>query len=438
MRLKSTTPIVRAALAACAVLTFAAFAGKNASASSPAFAPAFARAAAAVYPPTALATPLAWPQYGRDPGHSGNNPSETTLSPKNVANLTQLWSFAPNQNYSLTQGIVLADGLLYAEINNLLFAIKADTGKAAWMATTGSAAYGPVVVDGLVVSPCSGSSICGFAAKTGKPVYSQNCNTSGCGNVSSPGVADGLLYYEWSSGTNYYEAEEPTSGKVVWQTTTGNHCPNNGNGTPAPVLNGSAFYELGCQGSDGHTSVCAFNAKSGAPGWCYEVAAGCGNASTLGMSAAEDTVFANVQSSSCNEQIVALDAKTGAPKWAYTTGSGNTLGTGAPAVANGVMYEYVSGSGLQAFSVKTGKLLWTQPDAVGNFSVSVANGVVYGACNVGSGTTNCAMAATTGAVLWAEPGSNGGNTTPIVVNGVLYLGCANVNFCAYGLPAKRR
>jgi outer membrane protein assembly factor BamB len=384
---------------------------------------------------------LAWPQLGFDSGHSGYNPKEMTLSPQNVAKLKLLWS-TPTDNTA--QGLVSAKGVLYGESSDMLYALNTK-GTIMWsIGGMNTAARAPAVAENLVLASCStsqGPGLCAYENKNGAASWSLLVTCFGCGLTSTPTVEKHIAYAEYGIGGTAYDALNAKTGALVWDTGSGNHCSGNGNANADPVAGGMAYYTVGCVGTDDHTSICAFNAKNGTAGWCTELGSGCGIAATHGVSEAQGALFANVSySGSCAEQIVALNAKSGTQEWAVNIQGNNPLGPTQPAVAKGVVYDIVGGSNLEAFSAKSGSLLWTQTGVV-NFGqgVSIANGVAYTLCGGTSGL--CAINAKTGKILWSSGtggGSAGSLTTPVILNGVVYASCGTANFCAFGLSKDPR
>jgi outer membrane protein assembly factor BamB len=391
-------------------------------------------------PSTRHAKIVNWPQVGFDSGHSGYNPKEKTLSRSNVAGLTMLWSTSTGSG-NTTYGLVSEGGVLYGMSYNELYALNASTGVPIWSSAgyAGNGGTAPAVAGNLVLADCgtsSGDELCAYQRKNGKPVWS----APGCQcDLFNPPTVDGKqVYAEFAYGGTTWEAFQASSGNVAWAYSVGNHCANGGGGAD-PVANGTAYYTVGCQGSNGHTSLCAFNARNGDAGWCTPLSAGgCDVASTDGVTAASNVLFANLQAGgSCGDQLVAFNAKTGVREWA-TNISGNNPLHAQPAVAKGVVYEY-DDSGVQAFSAKNGNVLWTQSsgDSYGGVDLSVANGVVYAGCYHNDGEL-CALDAKNGNVLWSSGIVGGGYTTPIVLNGVLYGSCGGNDFCAFGLSQDRR
>ena len=437
-------PVTLAGLAAPALLAGLLAGCAGGSAMSPAVPPSNSFSAhlpAATYQsaPDAAET-VNWPQTGFDSGHSGYNPKEKTLSSKNVAGLTKLWSTSTGSG-NTTYGLVSSGGVLYGMSYTALYALKPSTGVPIWSvaAYAGNGSSAPAVAGNLVFANCgepSGNELCAFTRKNGSPVWSApGCQ---CDTFNSPTVYGKLAYAEFAYGGTTWEAFQAQSGTVAWSYSVGNHCGNGGGENPDPVAHGSAYYTVGCQGGDGN-SLCKFNAQNGGTGWCTPLTIeGC-VAFSLGVTEASGTLFANlVPVGSCGgEQLAAFNAKTGVQEWAVSINGNNPLHD-QPAVAKGVVYED-DDSGVQAFSAKNGTLLWTQVsgDSYDGLDVSVANGVVYTGCYHDDGEL-CALDAKNGKVLWSSGIVGGGYTRPIVLNGVLYGSCGGSNFCAFGLPRHPR
>ena len=126
--------------------------------------------------------------------------------------------------------------------------------------------------------------------------------------------------------------------------------------------------------------------------------------------------------------VWALNASTGVTIWKSSSlGPLSAFGP-TPAVANGIVYAGSSGH-VNAFDATTGAPIWQyQPDADAVGSPILANGVLYVGwwklAGFGTGNyTNAALDATTGNLLWSQTDFQGEEdvaATPAVVNGVIY------------------
>jgi outer membrane protein assembly factor BamB len=119
--------------------------------------------------------------------------------------------------------------------------------------------------------------------------------------------------------------------------------------------------------------------------------------------------------------LAAFDASTGATLWTHMTPFSYpcpVCEVAAPAVVNGIVYDRTSDAHLDAFNASTGSLVWSEPGTYWG-PPTVDNGIVY----IIDGTENVAVNltaynATTGALVWTRPGSAG--LPPAVANGIVY------------------
>jgi uncharacterized repeat protein (TIGR01451 family) len=136
---------------------------------------------------------------------------------------------------------------------------------------------------------------------------------------------------------------------------------------------------------------------------------------------------------------------------AWTGATGNQIPMSSPAVANGVVYIGSWDDKLYAFSAsgttgcsgtpKTCQPLWTgATGAVVNPSPAVANGVVYVGSNYpddkiyafsASGTTGCSGTPKACQPLWTGATGDAINSSPLVANGVVYVGSYDFKLYAF-------
>ena len=147
--------------------------------------------------------------------------------------------------------------------------------------------------------------------------------------------------------------------------------------------------------------------------------------------------------------LYALNAQTGAKLWSYTTG--DWWVQSSPAVANGVVYvgDSLPNGSLYALNATTGAELWNYTVKTGQYpggcvraSPAVANGVVYAgsayAVNSENGTllqsdyNVYALDANNGTKLWNYTTGGMVESSPAVVNGVVYIGSDDGNLYAFG------
>src|SRR5262245_41387940 len=69
-------------------------------------------------------TTAAWPSLRFDPGHTGDNPQETTLSASNVSQLVTKWTFQTGSTVDATPAVV--NGIVYiGSLDHKFYALDA-------------------------------------------------------------------------------------------------------------------------------------------------------------------------------------------------------------------------------------------------------------------------------------------------------------------------
>jgi outer membrane protein assembly factor BamB len=113
--------------------------------------------------------------------------------------------------------------------------------------------------------------------------------------------------------------------------------------------------------------------------------------------------------------IAAFNATTGVTIWTHLAAfhDCNLPCVHIPAVANGIVYDSISGSALDA---ATGASLWTAKTGFGS-SPTVADGIVW----VDAQSSVSAVNATSGAIVWTASVPTRGIAAPAVVNGTVYV-----------------
>lgn len=373
-----------------------------------------------------------WPQFGMTAAHIGFNSLETTLKPSNVANLTQLWSFATGAQ--IEDPILVTNGTAYVNSGDgYLYAVNASTGSLTWKYQTyegASTQNMPAVASGRIFVPCllggnnQKNAMCAISTSTGKRLwaYVVDCNCLPPAGVSSAPVASGNYvafdYFNGSTNSAYLLVANASSGKPIWSTGLA-HGPSF---STAAISNGQIYFDA--SGSN----TCSANLASGAQSWCVTT----GNNPTSAVS--NGVVYVNTNGSG----VFALNASSGAQLWQYSPTAGNGGGYyDPPAEAKGRVY--VAGVGfsgnLYALDAASGAVDFITSSDGGaantTSSPSIANGVAYVEC----GGFVCAFNAANGTVLYTPGGSGTQQVSPTIVNGVVYSACGPNSACAYGLKS---
>ncbi len=353
---------------------------------------------------TPAPSPADWTQYHRD-NMQRWNPDETVLGVGNVGGLQVKWKSIPMGSIqglnNLESSPAVVNGVVYvgSDSNGSVYALNASTGAQLWSFATGeSLLASPAVANGVVyVEQYGGSNLYALDASTGAHVWSYDVGSS----VSSPTVVNGVVYV--GGGVSLYALNASTGAKL-WIFNTGGLVWSS-----AAVVNGVVYV-----GSNDH-SVYALNASTGAKLWSFAT----GNDIYFSSPAVANGV---VYVGSFDGKVYALNASTGAKLWSYTTGN---VVSRSPAVANGVVYIGSIDGNVYALNASTGAKLWSY-NAAGlgiETSPAVANGVVY----VGSSSTLYALNASTGAKLWSYTPGGSIFSSPVVVDGVVYLNEADAS-----------
>ncbi len=244
--------------------------------------------------------PTDWPQFRSDPTHSGNNASESVLSPYTVGGMIEQSRISIAGSSSPA---VVNDGVYVGSSDGKVYAL----------------ALGFVACPQL---PCPLKLVVRWSFPTGGPVH------------SSPAVANGVVYVG-SFDRNVYALDAAT-GAVLWSYTTGNSVNS------PPVVIGGVVYV----GSD-DGNIYALNAATGAALWSF----------TTGAPVASSPAVANgvVYVGSGDGKVYALNATTGVSLWSFTAG----IISSSPAVANGVVYVGSDDNNVYALDATTGAVLWS-------------------------------------------------------------------------------
>jgi outer membrane protein assembly factor BamB len=233
---------------------------------------------------------------------------------------------------------------------------------------------------------------------------------------AAPVIANGIAYFGTLDGTVY--ALDVSSGKQVWHNQLG------GEIISSPTLDSGIVYI----GSD-NDYIYALNAQNGSIRWRFDAALGNETVVPGSVVIVNGVLYGSANDQADHSYLFAVDASTGASLWRVKVRA--QLFTNVQ-VVNGTIYlasssvvpagsQSVTASYLYAYDAKTGKQLW-RSSALGNGILSaptVANSIVY----VGSlDSFVYAVNAQTGALLWRHQLGGPISTTPLIVNGTLFIG----------------
>ena len=352
-----------------------------------------------------------WAKFHFDLSNTGFNPYENVLSPDTVGNLALDWKYTA-QGINLSSPAVVNGVVYVGSQDHNVYALNASTGALIWKYMTGDEVdVSPTVANGVVYVVSSGGQNQLFAlnASTGALLWKYTAGYI----TSSPAVANGVVYVGGANDAELY-ALNAVTGTLIWKYGTGGPVE----ASPA-VVNGVVYFSAG--------SVYALNAVSGALIWKYTTEADAYSAPAV----ANGVVYIGVTyagNPNAPPGLYALNANTGARLWAfYVDGVMPGDGCSDTTVANGLAYigcySYYEGSVVYAFDIATQLIVWQ--GGFGGQTPVVANGVAY----VGSYALN----ASTGAVLWNWPE---GFYPPVVADGMVYAGSGD-DIDAFHLPSQQ-
>jgi outer membrane protein assembly factor BamB len=340
-----------------------------------------------------------WTQYNFNSNHTGFNPYENVINRHKVEHLGLHWSFTTGSFLMASPSVVKGIAYVGSSDHNL-YALDAVSGAKLWsFGADGEVDSTPAVANGVVYVGSLDFNVYALNAATGTKLWSYQ---TGLYVESSPTVADGVVYVGSADKSLY--AIDAQSGAKLWSFATGGVVLS----IPA-VANGVVYV-----GSDDNTFY-AINATTGTKSWSF---------STGGHPVdSSPAVLNGVVYFSSEDTLYALNATTGVKLWSYAMGGG----AGSPAIAYGSVYVSSNDGNLYALDAGTGTKRWSFP--AGNLnSVAIANGLVYlCAGNV------FALNASTGTQMWESTENFGQETSPVIANGVVYLGSINGNLYAYSL-----
>jgi outer membrane protein assembly factor BamB len=350
----------------------------------------------------AALAPVAFAQsmFRGDAAHSGVLAS---AAPRQAPRIK--WTF-PTGDRIVSSPVWHAGTLYVGSDDGQLYAIDAATGRQRWQLRTGGpVASTPAVADGRVyvvsyagglhaVDAASGALLWKFAAGgerrfEARGLHGQQPRAQTFADpfdvfLSSPLVVQGTVYF--GSGDGHVYALDAKDGTLRWKFRTGDVV----HASPAHA-DGRIF--IGSWDGRFH----ALDAASGRELWHFQ-----GNVDTLmanqqGFQSSPAVVEGTVYTGSRDAHVYAFDAATGREKWRFSTGASWVISS--PAVADGRVHFATSDSSLyHVIDAATGKPVHQQPTRAYVFSspVLASDVVLLGVLN---GTLQ-ARDRSSGALLW--------------------------------------
>jgi outer membrane protein assembly factor BamB len=344
-----------------------------------------------------------WAQFHFSPDHKGVNPYENVLSPTTVGKLRLRWSYQANAGIAssaVVNGVLYISGGRYQANDAYLAALNATTGAPLWtQATTDDGGHSVAVANNLVyfhysIDGMMRTYLAAYDANTGALVWAQQTNAPGHGGIAgSVTVASGAVFVAAEHNAAAYDA---MTGAELW----GNDYGCDSISTPA-VANGLMYFGTICG------AMMALDATTGQGDMLFATTPGFLSSSPAvanGMLyiGSDDGVYAwngfmrwifgtgafnsspavangVVYIGSDDGNLYGLDANAGTMLWQFPAGAAPSL-----AVANGVVYVGSVNGQVYALSAKTGAVLWQYATGSPGGPTAVVNGMLY----VGSANGN--------------------------------------------------
>ncbi len=374
----------------------------------------------------AFACSACWNQFRGDAAHSGNQPLESTINAGNVGALHEFWhttfGVAPNSSP------VVSNGVVYLGVGSSIRAFDASGAGCAHTSSSCASKWTGAVGGAIDTTPAVVGGVAYVTSRNGRLSAFDAAGVSRC------------------SGT-------PTTCQALWSATI---APT-GEAVSSPVVSGGVVY-VAAYSPEGMFAFDAAGSTNcgGSPRVCSPLWTG----SLLGPGLTTPVVAdGKVAVSSPLGNVFVFDAagntncsgipKVCQPMWAALT---NASAPVSPAIVNGVMYVGAANGKLYAFDARgvtncsgTGlrqcNPLWTASTGSAiDSSPAIANGMVYlGAGSVdlrmfaydAAGVKNCSGVPKNCSPLWRSSLGVNARTSPVVANGVVYVGSRGANLRAY-------
>lgn len=341
-----------------------------------------------------------WPMFHHDLRHSGY----TALHAPKTSVLR--WRYETGDFVYSSPAVV--DGLVIAGSDDgSVYAVEEMSGTMVWNFTTsGKVRSSPAVVDGMVFVGSYDDSVYALSEVTGEKIWSYKTGDS---IACSPAVADGIVFVGSSDG--YLYALNESSGQRFWKSSL-----SLGDSWSSPaVADGMVF--IGNSGG----SFWALDENTGRITWNYDAD---------GIGETSPAVSGGMVFVAATQVISALNESTGTVIWSSSI---PTYVFCSPAVADGAVFIGAYPTGMYAYNMTTGTLIWTtySIESGSDFSSpAVADGMVfYGTF----GSEVLAVNASTGERIWNYSAPYGWviMSSPAIADNMLFIGVGGY-ICCFG------
>jgi hypothetical protein len=349
-----------------------------------------------------------WPQAGRDAGRTGYVADETSLNPGSVGGLRRSWTAGERyQNSVLIVGRTLVvEGYGPEGVASIISAFDAWTGASLWSVDvtypTAIAAWGDLVL------AASNGRLTAYDVGTGAVRWSARVGPYRSALWSGFAVDGDVAYMAQDSDAGHrppvLTAFDLAAVRTRWSTPLGDGSAWVG---ASVVSDGVAVVSVG-QGLVG------VGTESGAVRWSKPWILGWSGS----LAADAGTVYA---SASSREELLAISAVSGRVVWRAPLAPGEWI---SGAATDGVRlyapygpWEDAGPTGLRAYDVATGHMLWSRASSSRPGVPTVANGLVYSATShsvtvLAAASGRVVHGVSLAADLWQQP---------IVANATVYL-----------------
>ena len=341
-----------------------------------------------------------WPFARQNVYGSGQNVLESTLNISTVNPMGEKWFF-PTLTAAGSGPPAVVGGVMYVGTSNgRVFAVSTSTHKKLWSAQPGLTVAGSPAVANNTVYIGDGGSVYALDATTGATKWS--ISTSQSPATLAPIVAGGTLYFGGYNGSGAtLWAVNAGTGAVKWskQLSTALFAGS-------PAFSGNLVYVGTLDGT-----LYALHTSNGSLAWSQPT-----GAAILGTPVVRGGMAIVVSTTHGSGDVYAFDAATGVPKWNLAEDA-----TASPAFDAGKVFVTTT-TGVKALQATTGKTVWSfsltpalsaHPD-----SPAVANGLVY----TDYDGFPIAVIEATGAEIWQAPVQLNAPSSPVVVDGQVFVG----------------